>query len=196
MTRIVLTGGPGAGKTVISARLAAAHPDRFILVPEAATQVYDALQTRWDRLDLDGRRDVQRRIFRLQVDQENRIAAAHPDKTLLLDRGTIDGAAYWPDGPEAYWQDLGTTLQAQLARYQAVIWMESAAALGLYDGDASNFCRFEDAAGAIQSGKLLLRLWEDHPNLKHVGAFASLDDKVTAVSEVVSSLSRAGRGQG
>jgi predicted ATPase len=196
MQRIVLTGGPGAGKTVISSRLAAAHPDRFVLVPEAATQVYDALQTRWDRLDTEGRRDVQRRIYHLQVGQEDRIAAEHPDRTLLLDRGTIDGAAYWPDGPEEYWRDLHTTHAAQLARYDAVIWMESAAALGLYDGDASNFCRFEDAEGAIASGKKLLQLWEGHPKLRHVGAFASLDDKVAAVSEVVHSLSRAGRGQG
>src|SRR2546421_12878442 len=88
--RVVLTGGPGAGKTVISQKIAARHPDRFVLVPEAATQVYDALQTRWDRLDLAGRRDVQRKIYQLQVDQEERTLAANSGKTLLLDRGTID----------------------------------------------------------------------------------------------------------
>lgn len=185
MKQIVLTGGPGAGKTVISARLVAAHPDRFVLVPEAATQVYHALQTRWDRLDLTGRREAQRRIYRLQVDQENRIAAEHPDKILLLDRGTIDGSAYWPDGPEAYWDDLRTTRHKELARYDMVIWMESCATLGIYDGDQSNVCRFEDAPAAVQSGKLLLRLWSGHPNLKHVGAFASLDDKVAAVQEIL-----------
>src|SRR5689334_16268192 len=145
MTRIVLTGGPGAGKTVVSRRIAADHPDRFVLVPEAATQVYDALQTRWDKLDLEGRRDVQRKIYRLQVDQEDRTAAANPGKILLLDRGTIDGAAYWPEGPADYWRDVESTLERELRRYDMVIWMESAAALGLYDGDSSNFCRFEDA---------------------------------------------------
>src|SRR3954447_7278310 len=104
--RVVLTGGPGAGKTVISRRIAAEHPDHFALVPEAATQVYDALQTRWDKLDLEGRRDVQRKIYNLQADHENRTAEAHPGKILLLDRGTIDGAAYWPEGPEDYWRDV------------------------------------------------------------------------------------------
>src|SRR5688500_14345311 len=88
--RIVLTGGPGAGKSVVSAAIAARHPGRFVVVPEAATQVYDALKTRWDRLDLAGRRDVQRQIYRLQVEQERRLAESHPDKMLLLDRGTID----------------------------------------------------------------------------------------------------------
>jgi len=188
MRRIVLTGGPGAGKTVISRQLAAAHPGRFVLVPEAATQVYDALQTRWDRLDVEGRRDVQRRIYRLQVEQEQRLADAYPDKVLLLDRGTIDGAAYWPEGPDDYWRDLGSSLPAELARYDAVIWMESCAALGLYDGDASNACRFEDAAGAVQSGRLLLQLWARHPNLKHVGAFVSLEHKLDAVGELLATL--------
>jgi predicted ATPase len=185
MNRIVLTGGPGAGKTVISRRIVADHPDRFVLVPEAATQVYDALQTRWDKLDLEGRRDVQRKIYRLQVDQEDRTLAAHPGKILLLDRGTIDGAAYWPEGPEDYWRDVGSTLETELKRYDAVIWMESAAALGLYDGDASNARRFENAQGAIESGKLLLDLWGGHPNLKRVGAFANLEEKIGAVKETL-----------
>jgi predicted ATPase len=186
--RIVLTGGPGAGKTVISKRIAAEFPERFVLVPEAATQVYDALQTRWDKLDLQGRRDVQRKIYRFQVEQENRTLANHPGKTLLLDRGTIDGAAYWPEGPEAYWRDLQSSLESELKRYDAVLWLESAAALGLYDGDASNVCRFEDADGAIKSGQTLLELWGGHPTLRRVGAFANLEEKVAAVSKLLMGL--------
>src|SRR6476660_224918 len=109
MKRIVITGGPGAGKTVITQRIALAHPGRFVAVPEAATQVYAALNTRWDKLDLAGKHDAQRRMYRLQLEQEDRIARAHPGKILLLDRGTIDGAAYWPEGFDAFWQDVGST---------------------------------------------------------------------------------------
>ena len=182
MKRIVLTGGPGAGKTVVATRLAAQFPDRFVLVPEAATQVYDALRTRWDKLDVPGRRDVQRRIYHLQVEQESRIAQQHPHKTLLLDRGTVDGAAYWPEGPDDYWRDLGTTLDDQIKRYDAVIWMESCAALGIYDGDNSNPCRFEDPAAAVRSGELLARLWSAHPRLMRVRAHARLDEKLASVA--------------
>jgi predicted ATPase len=188
MNRIVLTGGPGAGKTVVSHRLAAAHPDRFALVPEAATQVYDALQTRWDRLDLEGRRDVQRKIYQLQVDQEDRTAIANPQKILLLDRGTIDGAAYWPEGPEDYWRDVQSTPERELKRYDAVIWLETAAALGLYDGDESNFCRFEDAAGAIASGDLLLRLWQGHPHIARVPASRDMQEKLGLVQRAIDQL--------
>ena len=186
--RIVLTGGPGAGKTVVTARLAREFPDRFALVPEAATQVYDALRTRWDRLDMDGRREVQRRIYHHQVGQEERVARENAGKVLLLDRGTIDGAAYWPEGPEDYWRDLGTTPDEQLARYDAVIWMETCATLGVYDGDASNACRFEDAKGAVENGRQLLRLWEAHPNLRHVSAYVALEDKIRAVRDLLRSL--------
>jgi predicted ATPase len=185
LRKVVLTGGPGAGKTVIAREIARRIPDRFVLVPEAATQVYDLLRTRWDRLDLPGRRDVQRRIYRLQVEQENRIAREHPAKTLLLDRGTIDGAAYWPEGPDDYWRDLGTTPTKELARYQQVIWLETSAALGIYDHDASNFCRFEDPQGAIRSGDLLKTLWRGHPSLEFVGAFHNLDDKIAAVESLL-----------
>jgi predicted ATPase len=186
--RIVLTGGPGAGKTVITARLARERPDRFALVPEAATQVYAALRTRWDRLAPPGRRDVQRRIYRLQREQEDRLADAHPDRILLLDRGTIDGAAYWPEGADDYWRDLGTTHEAELARYDAVILLQTSAALGLYDGDASNACRFEDADAAVASDNLLELLWRGHPRLIKVPACVELDEKIANVRRVIDEL--------
>jgi len=192
MKRIVVTGGPGSGKTVITAALAAALPDRFALVPEAATQVYTLLQTRWDKLDLEGRHDVQRRIYRLQREQEERLTLEHPTKTLLLDRGTIDGAAYWPDGAEDYWRDLNTTHAEELARYDAVILLETCAVLGLYDGDESNFCRFEDPQAAIASSELLKRLWGGHPRMHVVGARHRLDDKIAEAGALIERLTSDG----
>jgi predicted ATPase len=188
MKRIVLTGGPGAGKTVISSAIAAADPARYVRVPEAATQIYDLLQTRWDRLDLVGRRGVQRRIYHLQRQQEEALAAAHPDRILLLDRGTIDGAAYWPEGAESYWSDLGTSAQAELARYDAVAWLQTSATLGLYDHDASNPCRFEHPEAAIASGDLLKVLWAGHPRLFQVEACRELTDKIAAVKRILATL--------
>ncbi|HEY7120016.1 MAG TPA: AAA family ATPase, partial [Tepidisphaeraceae bacterium] len=173
---------------VISAAIAAADPRRYIRVPEAATQVYDFLRTRWDRLDVEGRRDVQRRIYHLQREQEDALAQAFPDRILLLDRGTIDGSAYWPDGPADYWRDLGTTAAEELARYDAVIWLQTSAALGLYDHDASNPCRFEHAEGAIASGNLLRQLWAAHPRVVEVAAYPRLEEKVEAVRRVLNEL--------
>lgn len=187
--RIVLTGGPGAGKTVITTSIATGDPTRFLRVPESATHVYDALRTRWDRLDVPGRRDVQRRIYHHQIAQENHLAAESRGRLLLLDRGTIDGAAYWPEGPDDYWRDLNTTLAEQLQRYDAVIWMQTGAALGHYDGETSNPVRFETDAAAIESGLLLGKLWGGHPRLRHVGAYPTLAEKIQTVKSLLEELS-------
>ena len=109
-------------------------------------------------------------------------------KILLLDRGTIDGAAYWPDGPQEYWRDLGTNLRDELNRYDHVIWLETSAALGIYDGSESNLCRFEDAAAARRSGELLQQLWSGHPRLQLVSAHAALEDKIAAVEAAIGSM--------
>jgi hypothetical protein len=201
LTRIVLTGGPGAGKTVIAEVLADAEHladwrrevGGVMLVPEAATQVYAARRTRWDRLDLAGRREVQREIYHFQRTQEDRLASlacARGDRVLLLDRGTIDGSAYWPHGPEEYWRDLGVEVGDELLRYDAVLMLESAAALGshLYDGPASNAVRFEDAEAALGSGLLLERLWSGHRRVFRIPATADLNEKIREVARVVSDV--------
>jgi predicted ATPase len=190
MKRIVLTGGPCSGKTVISSAIVAGEPHRYVRVPEAATQVYEALRTRWDRLDGAGRRDVQRRIYHLQIEQEERLSAEYPNHVLLLDRGTVDGAAYWPQGPDDYWRDLGTSLKAQIARYDNVILLQSAAAIGLYEGDTSNPCRFEDAAAAVRNDGLLTQLWQSHPAITPINAYQSLADKIRAVKNALDALAR------
>lgn len=186
--RIVLTGGPGAGKSVIAQGIARDFPDRFALVPESATQVYHQLGTRWDLLDLPGRRDAQRRMYRLQLEQEARIELANPGRVLLLDRGTVDGAAYWPDGPDAFWHDVGSSLEKELARYDAAIWLETAAAIGAYDGDASNDIRFETHHDAIPAGQVVLKLWSSHPKLTRVTALPDFEDKIRAVESAVLQL--------
>ena len=179
--KIVLTGGPGAGKTVVATEAVRRLGSAFALVPEAATHVYNALGTRWDRLDLDGRRDVQRQMYLWQLRQEQTVAQANPGRHLLLDRGTIDGAAYWPDGPDAFFPAMGTTRRRELDRYDRVIILDTAATLGLYDGSTSNDVRFENAAEAIESSRLLAQLWDGHASLEHVPAALDIEHKITDV---------------
>ena len=183
--KIVLTGAPGSGKSTICRELDRRHPGRFVVVPEAATQYYTALGYRWNQLAIEQQREAQRGIFRLQVEQETRLADLHPTRTLLMDRGTIDGGAYWPEGAAAYWRDLGTSEAEQLARYATVIVLETAAAIGLYDGTASNAVRFEKAAEALENATLLARLWSAHPRTHLVAASRDMNVKVAAVERIV-----------
>ena len=188
MRRIVLTGGPGAGKTVISKAIAERFPERLVMVPESATQIYSNWRRRRDQLDTAQRREVQRQIYALQLQQEAELAVAQPEKVMLLDRGTIDGACYWPDGVEDYWGHMRTTHEAELARYDAVIWMQSGAVLGVYDGTASNAIRWEDAEAAIEAGEVLKRIWGGHHAFFLIPAHAELKDKTEEVTCLIETL--------
>lgn len=191
---IVLTGGPGAGKTSAASEVArrlSADGTRTRHVPEAATQVYTRLGRKWNQLTIAERRRAQAAMYELQLEQESAaLKGARFDATrvLILDRGTIDGAGYWPDGDAAFWEAVGTTQAAELSRYHAVVWLETAAKLGLYDHDASNEVRFEDAEGAIAAGEVQARLWGGHPRVVRVGAQAAWEAKLNAVTRAVREL--------
>lgn len=104
----------------------------------------------------------------------------------------MDGAAYWPDGGDDYWESLGTTHADELRRYDAVIWLESCAAVGAYDGAVSNPCRFEDAGKAVETGDALAALWAAHPRFVRVGASAAIDRKIERVRDLVERIVRGG----
>lgn len=80
-TRVVLTGGPGAGKTAVLELVRQHFCEHVHVLPESAGIV-------------------------------------------LCDRGTADGAAYWP-GPDDLWSAVGTSLEDQLRRYDAVIHLRT-----------------------------------------------------------------------
>ena len=42
-------------------------------------------------------------------------AEVYPERTLLCDRGTLDGAAYWPDGDGEFLASLGSSIEEELA---------------------------------------------------------------------------------
>lgn len=86
--RIVLTGGPGGGKTALMRELRAEDPDarRYLLVPEAAPLLFQA--------GLSARQKAfQRAVVRLQVALEDACAgAAAPGHVLIANAGRD-----WPE---------------------------------------------------------------------------------------------------
>lgn len=159
---------------------------RVLGVPEAATQIYRELGVTWPELDHAGRRAAQLAMYRRQLEMEARAeATVGKDGVQILDRGTLDGATYWPDGVEAFWKAAETTLEAELARYCGVIVLETAAAIGVYDGDQSNAVRFERPAEAIAAGERLLGLWGKHPRVAMVKAEPVFEAKIDTVMAVL-----------
>jgi len=158
--KVVLTGGPGGGKTTAADMIGREFPDSVVVLKETATILFQGSFPRAG--GPAARRACQRAIFKTQVELEEAVAAEHPDRVLLCDRGTLDGCAYWPEGPEAFFEALGTTIEAERARYDAVIFFESAAAGGL-EFDRRNPYRIETTAEAARLDTALRAAWASHP---------------------------------
>jgi predicted ATPase len=158
--RIVVTGGPGGGKTTAADLFRREIGERVVVVPEAATLLFAGGFPRGGG-DL-GRRAAQCAIYHVQRNLEEVQAALYPDRILLCDRGTIDGAAYWPEEPPGFFAAVGSSLEAELARYDAVIFFETAAAGGL-SVEGGNPTRIESMEQALALDHRLRAIWARHP---------------------------------
>ncbi len=127
--RVVVTGGPGGGKTTAADLFRREIGDRVVIVPETATLLFSGGFPRpTPEGHDDAVRSAQQAIFHVQRNLEDIQSAHYPDRVLLCDRGTVDGGAYWPDGADDYFASVGSTHEAELRRYDAVLFFETAAA--------------------------------------------------------------------
>ena len=122
---------------------------------------------------------IQNSIFHVQLNIENTYSTLFPHHTLLCDRGTVDGGAYWPQGPEDFFKTMGTSLKEELASYDAVIFFETAAAGGL-SIDLGNPVRNEDQRKAIELDLRLKDLWSQHPHFVYIKNEPSFLQKILA----------------
>lgn len=176
---VVITGGPGAGKTAVLELVRRSLCDHVHLIPEAAGVVFGGGFPRVT--DLEGRRAAQRAIFHVQRELETVGALSNP-AILICDRGTVDGAAYWP-GPGELWSAVGTTLAAQLGRYDAVIHLRTPDAHNGYNHD--NPLRVESALEAAAIDARIATAWRAHPRRFEVPASAQFLTKAARAIEIL-----------
>lgn len=174
--RIVLTGGPGGGKTTAADLFRREIGERVVVVPEAATLLFSGGFPRSNApLALHA---AQKAIYHVQRNLEEAQAALFPERILLCDRGTVDGAAYWPDEPHGFFGAVGSTLETELGRYDAVIFFETAAAGGL-NIEGGNPVRNESIEQALAVDQRLRALWSKHPKFVLVPHNASFFKKIS-----------------
>lgn len=162
--RVVLTGGPGAGKTAVLELLRHTFCSHVAMVPEAAGIVFGGGFPR--RADVGGRRAAQRVIYHVQLELESLSDEANP-ALVVCDRGIVDGFAYWP-GPNNYWSAVGTTPENAIARYDAVIHLRTP---GRHNGYGhQNPLRTETAAQAAAIDARIAEAWSCHPRRFEVDA--------------------------
>lgn len=158
--RVVLTGGPGAGKTAVLELARRSLCEHVAVLPEAASIVFGGGFPR--RPSVPGRAAAQRAIARVQRELERWVEEEDARVTVALcDRGVLDGLAYWPGPPESFLAELSTTLEHELARYAAVIHLRTPPAGAGYD--TRNPLRIETPEEAAALDARIEAVWRAHP---------------------------------
>lgn len=177
--RIVLTGGPGAGKTAVLEVVRIAMCKHILVLPESAGIVFGGGFPRGSTTAAKQR--VQRAIYFVQRELE---PPRDDDNAavVMCDRGTLDGLAYWP-GPEDMWKSVGSSLEAELARYDAVIHLRTPPIDGGYNHD--NRLRLESAEEAAAIDARIAQAWERHPRRYEVAATPDFFAKVVRTLAII-----------
>ena len=178
--QIVLTGGPGGGKTAVLELIRQAFCDHVRVLQEAASVIFGGGFPRGE--DVASRRAAQRAIFYVQRELEH-LASGHRPAIVLCDRGTLDGLAYFPGSPDELLSSVGTSLEEQLARYHAVIHLRTPSADGGYNHQ--NPLRTESAAVAAEIDDRIYVAWQRHPRRFIIDSSADFLDKAERALRVV-----------
>lgn len=182
MKKIVLTGGPGGGKTTALELFKRELKNGVSIVPEAATILFENGYKRSQ--DPQKLKSTQMAIYFLQKSLET-IFATNPDTSVLLcDRGSLDGLAYWPEDEESFFQSIHSNMEKELERYDAVIFFESGACSGS-DVKSNNLVRNETTTEAKSLDHKLKEIWSKHPNFHFIGSHESFISKVIAGLETL-----------
>ncbi|MCB1055889.1 MAG: ATP-binding protein [Acidobacteria bacterium] len=155
---VVVTGGPGAGKTAILELARRSFCEHVAILPEAASIVFGGGFPR--HAGLAARRAAQRAIYHVQREVENVVLEERRVAVALCDRGTVDGLGYWPDEADELWHQVGTDVERELARYGLVLHLETPTA---DDGYVNDPLRIETAEEARRLDRRIALAWSRHP---------------------------------
>ncbi len=177
--RIVITGAPASGKTVLFERLRAdAAWSGFLFFEELARAILvEKPEYRKDR------GAFHREIYRRQAIQEEEA----DDSPFVTDRGTVDAYAFHPETL----QQVGTTLEREYRRYTTVVQLGSSASLGerYYVTDE---VRNESREDALTIEKALSSAWSGHPGYYFVEADVDFERKQELFLKIVMPLASRG----
>lgn len=171
--RIVLTGGPSAGKTTVADTLARAYFDRLILVPEAASMLYRGGFPREEILPAVICQ--QRAIYHVQKELEEIKTITAGQRSQICDRGTLDGLAYWPTSQEDFFKHIGSSMDQEVARYAWVIHLDTASELSYQ----ASTIRKETYKEAQEINKRIKDAWAQHPRRILIPNNSNFSRKIT-----------------
>ncbi|MBW3538370.1 AAA family ATPase [Candidatus Parcubacteria bacterium] len=195
ITKVVLTGGPCAGKTSVTEAVSKEYGQRVVIMPEVPSMLLNGGFPRPERdlpysqTWLHAFQDSILPVQRNMEDLHEEMARQRGADLVLCDRGLIEGAAYVPGGLAFFAERFGINPAAAYARYDLVIHLESVATARpeLWDGlKAGNPARYETLEQAQQREYALRDIWSQHPNWVFVPGGRGIKAVVVRVLELLS----------
>ena len=198
VARIVLTGGPCAGKTTALSRIDQKLTEmgyRVFIIPESATEAINGGIRPFGNLSLENS-FFQKTLLHYQIYKENMYESVIPNISknqkciIIQDRGTLDGKAYISKNEFNKILKEDDLKEIELMdNYDMVIHMITAA-----DGKpefyttANNTARTESVEQAIDLDRRTKNAWIGHSNLKIIDNRDSFADKIDSVLDCIYKL--------
>ena len=185
--RVVLTGAPCAGKTTALRSLLKDEPN-IKVIPEVATIV---LGQAGITLASVGETILQATIRKAQLSfEEGGIEQAYVDgkDTVILDRGTLDSAAFMSGGLDAYCRIFQTSSAVEYSRYDAVILLRAPSREVFESNKTNNDVRTETYREALEVQNKLITVWSGHPRFYVVSDYDTWAAKYEAMRATINRL--------
>ena len=187
ITRIVLTGGPAAGKTTLISRVLKEFKSedgwKVITVPETATELISGFGV-GPFPNCMTMEEFQFFVVEDQLHKEQlalKAAQIVPEEKVLIlyDRAVMDDKAYVSDEQFALTlASFGTTEAELMGHYDAVLHLVTCAKGAEYAYNYGNAARYESIEDARIADDRTLRAWSPHPNHFVIDNSVDFEDKI------------------
>ena len=181
--KVAITGGPSGGKTTLIDSIKKEYGGKVKVVPEAASILYKGGFPRVK--SFDGVFHAQRAIYSVQREVEDLRCKIHPDALIVCDRGSLDALAYWPENGEDFFSMFGSSIPAEVARYNWVIHLDTAAEP---DYDNTNEIRTETFSEALALNEKIKQSWSIHPNRIIINSQQDFLSKIRKATLVIKAI--------
>ena len=195
ITKIVLTGGPAAGKTTLISRILHEFKQedgwRVITIPETATELISGFGIRpfGDCMSMLAFQDfvVADQIHKEKLALQAAEVVSEENVLIIYDRALMDDKAYITD--EEFDRVIakfdGRTEASVLAGYDAVLHLVTCAKGAEFAYNLGNTARTESLEYAREMDDRTLRAWRGHPNLHIIDNSVNFEDKINrAIAQI------------
>lgn len=192
--KIVLTGGPCAGKTTAMSWIQNNFEKqgyKVLFIPEAATTLINGGITPWEARSV---KDFQNLLMKVQIENEkafmNSVEFLPYDKILIVcDRGLLDSRAYMEEEEfQECLKENGISYEDAKERYDACFHLVSAAKGAKESYNLGNTARTETIEQAIELDDKTLCAWIGHSHLRVIDNSTDFDSKMLKLMREISNV--------